>query len=215
MTAFQTSEIPETVATRSGSDESVLVFTSRGLLDSIRAPLFLIHPNRTLVHANPAGLRMFVRSDCIYRYKGAIACMDSESQQTLDRDLRRMCTDQTSRSVTPLRAMSGTPLPATVTCLWQCHVPAERHRTDLLLMAITDRLITSVEPQEIAVAFDLTPAEARIAGAIGAGKTPQECAEMLDVKVSTIRTHLVSIYRKTATGSQVHLARLIQTLSLF
>jgi DNA-binding CsgD family transcriptional regulator len=215
MTAFTIPEAMATVATKSGSDESVLVFTSRGLLDSIRVPLFLLHPNRTLVHANPAGLRMFVRSDCLYRYKGAVACVDGESQQALDRDMRRMCTEGNTRSITPLRTAGGAPLPATVTSLWQCHIPAERHRTDLLLMAVTDRLITSPEPHEIAMAFDLTPAEARIAGAIGSGKTPQECAVMLDVKVSTIRTHLVSIYRKTATGSQVHLARLIQALSLF
>jgi DNA-binding CsgD family transcriptional regulator len=215
MSAFLLQRPRNKAATRVPTDEAALVYTSRGLIDSIRMPLFLIHPNRALVHANPLGVKMLGRSDCIYRFKGALACIDAESQQALEKELRRVGADGTMRTITPMRATNGSPVAATVTCLWQGHVLSARHRTDLLLMAITDQSVFAPNPGEIATAFHLTPAEARIAGAIGIGKTPQECAHMMQVKVSTIRTHLISIYRKTSTGSQVHLARLIQALSLF
>jgi len=213
MNAFLAERARDT--TRLPADESALVYTTRRLVDSIRMPLFLIHPNRVLVHANPLGVKMLGRSDCIYRFRGVLACIDADSQKGLEKELRRVGADGTMRTITSMRTTSGSPVAATVTCLWQGHAPNERYRTDLLLMAITDQSVFAPNPGEIAAAFHLTPAEARIAGTIGIGKTPQECADMMQVKVSTIRTHLVSIYRKTSTGSQVHLARLIQALSLF
>jgi len=85
----------------------------------------------------------------------------------------------------------------------------------LALLAMSDLSDAVADADVISAAFRLTPAEARIAAAVGVGQTPQEYAASRQLKVSTIRSQLISVYRKTGTGSQAHLARLIFPLTLF
>jgi DNA-binding CsgD family transcriptional regulator len=66
-----------------------------------------------------------------------------------------------------------------------------------------------IDPFILSTTFDLTPAEARVAAAIVAGGSPEQCARDLSVKVSTVRSHLVAIYRKTGATGQADLVRLI------
>ena len=57
--------------------------------------------------------------------------------------------------------------------------------------------------------FDLTPAEARVAGLIGNGLTVNEVAQQLDVQTSTVRTQLKSIFAKTGVARQADLSNLV------
>ena len=41
------------------------------------------------------------------------------------------------------------------------------------------------------------------------GRTPEECARDMHVKVSTVRSQLVAIYRKTGASGQADLVRLV------
>jgi len=41
------------------------------------------------------------------------------------------------------------------------------------------------------------------------GRTPDECATQLHVKISTVRSQLVSVYAKTGANGQTDLVRLI------
>ncbi len=52
----------------------------------------------------------------------------------------------------------------------------------------------------------LTAAEARLAARISGGCSPRQAAVDLGVSLSTVRTHLRAIYRKTGTAGQVDLA---------
>lgn len=58
-------------------------------------------------------------------------------------------------------------------------------------------------------AFDLTPAECRVASLLADGKSLEEIAVMLDKKLDTIRKQLQSIYQKTSTHRQPELIRLL------
>ena len=180
----------------------------------MRAPLFLLNPNRNIIHANTNGVRILERADCLYRHRGQLSCADLESQQALERELRKVGSGM-NRAIVTLRSANSSVVAAALTGLYQARTPSERYRTDIILCAVADREAAMADTEDLVRVFNLTPAEARIAREIGEGRSPQECAELLQVKVSTVRTHLVSIYRKTGTGSQVHLARLILPLSLF
>jgi DNA-binding CsgD family transcriptional regulator len=57
--------------------------------------------------------------------------------------------------------------------------------------------------------FDLTPAEARVAGLIGSGHTVNEVAKQLEVQTATVRTQLKSIFAKTGVGRQADLSSLV------
>jgi len=197
-----------------GDEPTSMAAAFRGMVDSMRAPLFLLNPNRNIVHANTNAVHILERADCLYRHRGLLSCTDLESQQALERELRRVGSGM-NRAIVTLRSVSSSVVAAALTGLYQSRNPAERFRSDIILCAVADRDAAMADANDLIHVFNLTPAEARIAREIGEGRTPQECAELLQVKVSTVRTHLVSIYRKTGTGSQVHLARLILPLSLF
>jgi DNA-binding CsgD family transcriptional regulator len=59
--------------------------------------------------------------------------------------------------------------------------------------------------------FGLTPAEVRLASALGAGMSLARAAESFGVAVETVRTQLKSIFLKTGTKRQSELARLLAT----
>jgi DNA-binding CsgD family transcriptional regulator len=55
-------------------------------------------------------------------------------------------------------------------------------------------------------AFDLTPAEAKVAALVGCGATLDDAAKQLGVTISTVRNHLKAVFLKTATHRQSELA---------
>ena len=68
---------------------------------------------------------------------------------------------------------------------------------------------TMVDPLVLNTAFGLTPAETRLVQTLLAGHSPEECASLLKVKISTVRTHLLSIYTKTGATGQADLVRIV------
>jgi DNA-binding CsgD family transcriptional regulator len=56
--------------------------------------------------------------------------------------------------------------------------------------------------------YELTPAQARLAGLILAGHRLAESAQVLSVSENTVRSHLKQIYQKTGTHGQLDLVRL-------
>ncbi len=75
---------------------------------------------------------------------------------------------------------------------------------------------TSLPPREQALCalFDLTPAEARVLSHAAVGLPIAEIARTLGVNATTIKTHLLRIYRKTDTGGRIELMQLSGTLTL-
>jgi DNA-binding CsgD family transcriptional regulator len=69
-----------------------------------------------------------------------------------------------------------------------------------------------VDADLLAAAFDLTPAECRVACHIAEGRTPKEIAGKTGVQHDTVRKQLQAIYQKTATNRQVDLIRLLLNL---
>lgn len=62
--------------------------------------------------------------------------------------------------------------------------------------------------------WHLTPAEARVARLLARGASPAQIANTLEVRMSTVRTHLQHLYEKTGAKRQVELvARLLAAAS--
>ncbi|MBP7241982.1 helix-turn-helix transcriptional regulator [Amaricoccus sp.] len=66
----------------------------------------------------------------------------------------------------------------------------------------------------VAALFDLTPAEARVLEAVGAGRTPEEAAAALGIARSTLHTHLLRLFDKTGTHRQADLVALLASFTL-
>jgi DNA-binding CsgD family transcriptional regulator len=62
--------------------------------------------------------------------------------------------------------------------------------------------------------FDLSPAEARVAGLIAEGKSVDAIADSLAVTPNTVRTQLKAIFTKTGVGRQAELATLLSAAGL-
>lgn len=60
----------------------------------------------------------------------------------------------------------------------------------------------------MAVAYDLTPTEARVLNGLLSGLTLTETAAMLGVADTTAKTHLGNIFEKTGVARQAELVRL-------
>lgn len=60
--------------------------------------------------------------------------------------------------------------------------------------------------------FGLSAAETRVAERLMMGESPEQAAAMLNVKTSTARWHMASLYRKTGTSRQAQLVRLLLSL---
>jgi DNA-binding CsgD family transcriptional regulator len=64
------------------------------------------------------------------------------------------------------------------------------------------------------VAFELTPAEARLAQGITRGATLEEIAIVLGIKMPTARTQLAAVFAKTGTRRQAKLVAILTRLAL-
>jgi NAD(P) transhydrogenase subunit beta len=89
--------------------------------------------------------------------------------------------------------------------------PNARHGGALVTIAREDRPL-DLDADDLAVLFDLTPTETRIAGLIGSGVSSERCAAWMDVNRATLRWHLKHVFQKTGTDGQIDLAVLMQSL---
>lgn len=71
------------------------------------------------------------------------------------------------------------------------------------------------DPFIIAEAFNLTPAEARIALRVAQGANLESVAHELRISITTVRTHLYSAFSKVGVSRQAELSALLATMSPF
>jgi DNA-binding CsgD family transcriptional regulator len=94
-------------------------------------------------------------------------------------------------------------------------VPVRGVANDIFTAASCVLLITTVERWGIASTeviqglFDLTPAEARVARGIAAGKTIDELADEAGLAALTVRNQLKSVFRKTGVSRQADLVGIL------
>lgn len=94
-------------------------------------------------------------------------------------------------------------------------IPIQRSAHDIFSKGSVLMIVTPVsQPQApltevLTGLFDLTPAEVRIARAIGAGDRVDDIAARGNLSVETVRTQLKSVLLKTGTARQIDLALLL------
>ncbi len=68
-----------------------------------------------------------------------------------------------------------------------------------------------IEAEKLADIYALTSAEASVAIAIANGIKPEEIAQMNNVAISTVRSHIKSIYQKLGINTQAELVKILLT----
>lgn len=82
----------------------------------------------------------------------------------------------------------------------------------LVLIGVPEHEETLTSPAHLRALYDLTPAEAAVAGRIAEGQGAKTAAEALSIAPSTLRWHLQRVFEKTGTTRQAELARLVGRL---
>lgn len=196
--------------------------TSQEVLDSFRVPLILLDRRRKIVHANPAAARLMAEARLIEAVDGRLGCPQPENHAELCAVLDHLFDDidaadpdaPRKRRVLALLHEDGHRVPAIVLSLRRRSAgPADS--THRALLSIVQTLGTMPELPVIERTFGLTPAEARLAALIATGSSPTVCARELNVKISTVRSQLNAVYRKTGAKGQSQLVALILSLTIF
>jgi DNA-binding CsgD family transcriptional regulator len=85
----------------------------------------------------------------------------------------------------------------------------------MALVLITDPELTPIPSREaLSQLYGFSTSEMRVAERLMTGDSPEQAAAFLEVKISTVRWHLVSMYRKTGTNRQAELVRLLLSLAM-
>ena len=184
-----------------------------GILDSLRAGLFLIGPNGQIIHANAAGRGILATNDVLRSIGGRLVARDAAFNHALRDIFAGRCEAAIGSHglALALTARDGA-----------CHVahilPLGEAARDLV--GVTSKVVAAVFVCEAALeisscadviqrAYQLTPTELRVLLAIvNVGGIPQVAAA-LGVAVSTIKTHVGRLYDKTGAVRQADLVKLV------
>jgi DNA-binding CsgD family transcriptional regulator/PAS domain-containing protein len=180
-------------------------------LDAVPEPVFVLRVDGLIDHANPPASRMLSNAGLLRVKQGRLMAL-AGSAGPLTAALR-----QVARGV-------GCALPFT-------DLANGRPRLGVLRLAPTrsNPSYATVWPEAVAVAvmevrsdadigaaftllavqFMLTQAEVQVLQRVAEGHNPQMIADQLQVRVSTVRTHLQSLFDKTGLRRQADLVRLV------
>lgn len=213
---------PIYIASRRTSTEAAI---GRATLDRIAAPLLLVDRHFGIAQRNNAAER-FLRTSGVLgeRQDAQLACADPGNADGLFQAIVDLLHGASSgvanrphrqRAIVPLRrAGSARPIVA-------CLVPIRASETmgafgaaDLVMLMLHDcNQAACPDPYVLSAAFDFTPTEARVAGALVEGLSPKEIARRHDVSLNTVQTQVRSVLNKVGTNRTAELVSLIGTLA--
>ena len=170
-----------------------------------------------IVAANDRALSLLRTGDALFDEDGFLSARSLEDDAGLKRLLTRVLPPHGRRgaagSMTVRRPAAREPL--------RLHVhPVGRKDTEYrawpvaaLMLVVDEGGATRIDPNLVAAALGLTPAEGRVAAQLAEGRTVGEIASATRRKVSTIRTHVRHIFTKHGITRQVDLVRLVLSIS--
>jgi DNA-binding CsgD family transcriptional regulator/PAS domain-containing protein len=192
------------------------------LLDRLRAPVALVDEHRRLLSANPAATRVFALQREVFDIGGRIHCRDADDDAALLVGLLRLLRGDTALPASSnddrlfLRLHSPHGEPGLGLYLQPLRPMGTLHAFGdqplAMLLFHQPSLPLELDPFVVAAAYDMTPAEARVAVAAARGAAPDDIARLHGVSTHTVRSQLTSIFRKTGTSRQAELVSQLAAL---
>ena len=180
--------------------------------------MLAVTPGRRICTANTAAEHILGAADCLASVDGRLVALRPADDRRLGDAVSGLLEGRTMPGTSPWLALplarrSGRPdflllmsrgAGSCVSCATLGGIGPPQH----IVVVIHDFDARPPMPMRLLQqCFGLTAAEARLAVQLAGGCNPEQAARAFGVSITTIRTHLRSIYRKTATSSQVHLAQ--------
>ncbi|MFN8891941.1 MAG: helix-turn-helix transcriptional regulator [Alphaproteobacteria bacterium] len=182
------------------------------IIDTIATPTVIIESNLRILHTNQTGQAMLSRGIQVSSAKGAIRLPNQVAAAVL-RASREASQGRADTVAVPdtLRIVGDGAQSDIIFVVMPLGVPDRKLGSGALQIALFMQEANSFTPLAGEVwgkAFGLTGGELRVLQGLVEGAAPAEIAAMYGIANSTVRTHLVSLFRKTGTRRQVELVRL-------
>lgn len=184
---------------------------ARAVLDMFAAALCVVKSDRSIQAVNRAAREMFARHAGLEACGGRLCCTDPRAMRRLEQALHRVCDQHAAQDAFLVGTRVDTRLQVRVSRL-----PDRDARpgagSGLAVVAAAALRDGYRDEAVTGVLFDLTLAERRLLGALAAGGSLSEHAQADNVAISTVRSHLRSIFRKTGASSQAQLVAIGRVL---
>lgn len=189
------------------------------ILNQLPHPILLVDGQHSILFSNCAAESSLKSADFILQRNGAIRCRDAESDLQLADAIQALylpATGGTSpnsqRKFVRIRKASGDPIAVYAIAL-SIDAPAAAAPISLALLMLRDPMQEA--PLDLSIVmelFGLTPAEARTCVNLASGISPEDAAKAHGTAVSTVRTQLKAIYRKTRARGLADLMRMMSSV---
>jgi DNA-binding CsgD family transcriptional regulator len=193
----------------------------RQILDRLAYPLVLVDSLRGLLFRNSAAAEALNARDYIVDQGGMLACCNQSDDAALTIAIQNLGLQETDPSrprknreaVRILRRNGESRVGAFLSALRPSEVMGTFGTSSVALIVFHDpKALPRVDPFILAEAFDLTPAEAKVAVEVSHGKTADEVAAARSVALGTVRAQIKSALAKTGVHRQSDLVRLVMSL---
>jgi len=182
-------------------------------LEATGQAVLVVDHDCALRHANPAAERLLRSASGLTILNGRVTAGESDSAKRLA-DLIAQATARSARSggALTLNRPGRLPLALRVAPLTGEATPIFA-RPRMALICVTDLEAEIPAPEaELRTLFGLTPAEARLAGAVFEGLSLPEAADRFGISVNTTRFQLARVFDKTGATRQADLVKLMMRL---
>jgi DNA-binding NarL/FixJ family response regulator len=197
-------------ATNAGSDGGWQTVLES--LDRLGVTAFVVNGNGAVHQLNESARRLLDGDESVSMVSRRLRLSDPALNATLEAALRRATQPTRRFSLFPVRAGKNEVYEVNVSPL---EATGKRESAPALPLALV--VIARPRPDAERIArrmrrlYALTEAEARVAAALTLGETVEQIALAHDVRVSTVRAQVRSIFEKTGVHRQIDLVRLALT----
>lgn len=166
------------------------------LLESFAYPMWLLSSDRQVQFANHAALALEQHERPAHRQQGRFRLADATHDRRLSVLMHELLqSGHHTRRALRLGASGDGPAWLHLSALDPAEVMGHAFGVGRSVVAtlFSPSQVSPLDPFALAQMFDLTPAEARVAVLLGEGLEPAAIAERLNVRISTVRTHLSKV----------------------
>ncbi len=181
------------------------------VLDKFDLGICILNANGNVILKNARAERIFGDRDGLWMHAdGSIICRDSDDTARLKDAVRRIAltadgqNDDRGDEFTIKRLSTQEPILAIASPLRDSDMELEKGLSGTLLTLIDTSSTVSARLDTFAKAYQLTPAETKVAALLFEGYTNSEIGDHLNASPETAKSHVASILRKTQCNHRIN-----------
>lgn len=193
--------------------KTVVAASFEATLDNLQTPIILANSSLQLVHANQSAKDMLALGDPLQLKSNILTSRSKGLSAALTVAVAQACADESALGRKgmgiPGRMFDGTPCALYVLPLRHGKLRPGITPDAVVAIFMAPTMTPIRAPKEvIAALFDLTVTEAEVLEHIASGLTSSQTANLLEVELSTIKTHLIRLFEKMGVHRQADLIAL-------